>query len=154
MSSDDETFRRLLTELRYLESTAEALQNRINLVRAAIAELTFASATIDGLGSGKKSAPLLVPIGGGSFIKAKVATAETIVVGMGAGVSVEKPRKEAGEIVANRVSELEKSRETLQGQLNQILERMNSSRQQLDEVSLRLASRRQDASVRKTEGGT
>ncbi|UCD95789.1 MAG: prefoldin subunit alpha [Candidatus Bathyarchaeota archaeon] len=154
MSSDDETFRRLLTELRYLESTAEALQNRINLVRAAIAELAFASATIDGLGAEKKSAPLLVPIGGGSFIKAKVATAETIVVGMGAGVSVEKPRKEAAEIVGNRVSELEKSRETLQSQLNQILERMNSSRQQLDEVSLRLASRRQDASVRKTEGGT
>ena len=151
MSSDDETFRKLLSEMRFLEGTAEALQNRINLVRAAITELAFASATIEGLGTEKKRVPLLVPVGGGSFIKAKVATAETIVVGMGAGVSVEKPRGEAAKIVENRASKLEKSRETLQSQLNQVLERMNSGRQQLDEVSLRLAGRRQDASVRKTE---
>ena len=103
------------------------------------------------MGKEKKRVPLLVPVGGGSFIKAKVATAETIVVGMGAGVSVEKPRGEAAKIVENRASKLEKSRETLQNQLNQVLERMNSGRQQLDEVSLRLAGRRQDASVRKTE---
>ena len=152
MSSDDETFKKLLSEMRFLEGTAEALQNRINLVRAAITELAFASATIEGLGKEKKSVPLLVPVGGGSFIKAKVATAETIVVGMGAGVSVEKPRGEAAKIVESRASKLEKSRATLQSQLNQVLERLNSGRQQLDEVSLRLAGRRQGASVRKTAG--
>ncbi|MFQ6068466.1 MAG: prefoldin subunit alpha [Candidatus Bathyarchaeia archaeon] len=153
MSSDEETFRRLLTELRLLEGTADVLQNRINLINAAITELSFASATIEGLAKEKKGTPLLVPIGGGSFIKAETATTETMIVGVGAGVSVEKPRDEAKQIVKKRIAELEKSRNNLQEQLGQVVERMRANRQQLDEVSLRL-SRRRAGDVRKTKSGT
>ena len=154
MPSDEEAFRRLLTELQLLEGTAEALQNRINLVSAASAELAFASATLEGLEKERRGSPLLVPIGGGSFIKAEVATTETMVVGMGAGVSVEKPRSEAKQIVRKRIEELEKSRSTLHQQLSQVLERIQAHRQQLDEISLRLASGRQSRNVRKAEVGT
>jgi prefoldin alpha subunit len=152
MSSDEEDFKRLLTELRLLESTAEALQNRVNLVSAAITELAFASSTIEGLKTERQGALLLVPIGGGSFIKAKVATTKTLVVGVGAGVSVEKPRDEAKKTVEKRLSELENSRNTLQQQLGQVVERMGLNREQLDSISKRLATRRQSGSVRKAEG--
>jgi prefoldin alpha subunit len=151
MSSDEETFRRLLTELRLLEGTAEALQNRISLVNAATTELVFASATIEGLEKEKKGTPLLVPIGGGSFIKAQVATTETMIVGMGAGVSVEKSRDESKQIVEKRITELQKSLNALQQQLNQVQERIRTNREQLDEVSLRLSSKRQTGDVRKAE---
>jgi len=154
MSSDEETFRRLLTELRLLEGTADALQNRVNLVNAAITELSFASTTIEGLEKEKKGVPLLVPIGGGSFIKAEVVTTETMVVGMGAGVSVEKSRNEAKQIVGKRIAELEKSRNGLRQQLGQVIERMRLNRQQLDEVSVRLSGGRQTGNVRKTKSGT
>lgn len=154
MSSDEEAFRRLLTELQMLEGTAEALQNRINLVNAAATELAFASATLEGLEKERKGSPLLVPIGGGSFIKAEVATIETMVVGMGAGVSVEKSRSEAKQIVKKRMGELEKSRSTLHQQLSQVLEGIQAHRQKLDEVSLRLTGRRQAGNVRKAEIGT
>lgn len=154
MASDEETFRRLLTELRLLESTTEALQNRISLVNAATTELAFASATIEGLEKEKKGTPLLVPIGGGSFIKAQVATTETMIVGMGAGVSVEKSRDESKQIVEKRITELQESMNALQQQLNQVQERMRTNREQLDEVSLRLSSKRQTGDVRKTESRT
>ena len=151
MSSDEEIFRRLLTELRLLEGTADALQNRTNLINAAMTELAFASMTIEGLDMEKKGTPLLVPIGGGSFIKAEVATTETMVVGMGAGVSVEKSRDEAKQIVQKRIAELERSKNTLQQQLGQVVEQMHLKRQQLDEVSLKLSSRRRAGDVRKTK---
>jgi prefoldin alpha subunit len=154
MSSDEETFRKLLTELRLLESTTEALQNRINMVNAAMAELSFASATIEGLGQEKTGTPLLVPIGGGSFIKAQATTTDTLVVGMGAGVSVEKPKEEAKQIVDKRIADLGKSMSTLQQQLGQVMERMQINRQQLDEVSLRLSGKRGTGDVRKTQGGS
>lgn len=154
MSSDEETFRKLLTDLRRLEGTAEALQNRINLVNAAVTELSFASRTIEGLEKEKKGSPLLVPIGGGSFVKAEVATTESLVVGMGAGVSVEKQREEAKQIVKRRIEELQTSRNTLQQQLGQVVERMQTYRQQLDEISIRLSGRRQAGGVRETESGT
>lgn len=152
MSSDEESFQKLLIELRLLEGTADALQNRINLVSTAIAEQTYAFATIEGLQGEKKETPLLVPIGGGSFIKAKVATIKKMVVGMGAGVSVEKPRNEAKQIIEKRIAELDKSRSTLQQQLGQVLEGIRLNRQRLDEVSRRLTSRREAEAVRKTEG--
>lgn len=139
MSRNEEALRKLVTELRMLEATVEALHNRINLVNAAIAELSFASATIIGLEKEEKGKPLLVPIGGGSFVKAEVSTTETMVVGMGAGVSVEKPRDEAKEIIEKRISELEKSRSTIEQQLNQVLERMRSNKQQLNDVSVNSA---------------
>lgn len=154
MSSDEETFRRLVTELRLLEGSAEAAQNRINLVNAAITELAFASATIEGLEKEKNGTPLLVPIGGGSFIKAEVATTETLVVGVGAGVSVEKTRSEAKQVVKKRIEELEKSRNALQQQLGQVLERMQLNKQQLDEISTTLSGRRQTGDVRKAESRT
>ena len=139
MPRNEEALRKLVTELRMLEATVEALHNRINLVNAAIAELSFASATIIGLEKEEKGKPLLVPIGGGSFVKAEVSTTETMVVGMGAGVSVEKPRDEAKEIIEKRISELEKSRSTIEQQLNQVLERMRSNKQQLNDVSVNSA---------------
>ena len=82
-----------------------------------------------------KGTPLLVPIGGGSFVKAEIATTETMVVGMGAGVSVEKSREEAKGTIEKRISELEKSRSTLEQQLSQVLERIRSNKQQLNEIS-------------------
>ncbi|MDH5449159.1 MAG: prefoldin subunit alpha [Candidatus Bathyarchaeota archaeon] len=154
MSSDEETFRRLLTELRLLEGTADALQNRVNLVSAATTELAFASATMEGLEKEKKGTPLLVPIGGGSFIKAEVATTETMVVGIGAGVSVETSRDEARQTLEKRMAELETSRNNLQQQLAQVIAKMRTKRQQLDEVSVRLSGRRQADDVRKTKSGT
>ena len=135
MSNNEESLRRVLTELRLLETTAEALQTRINLVNAATAELSFASATIAGLEEEKEGTPLLVPVGGGSFVKAEISTTETMVVGMGAGVSVEKSREEAKEIIEKRISDLEKSRNTLEQQLGQVLERIRSNRQYLNDVS-------------------
>jgi prefoldin alpha subunit len=141
MSNDEETFRRIMAELRILEGTAEALQNRMNLVSAARTELSFASATIEGLEREGKGAPLLVPIGGGSFIKAKVTTIADLVVGMGAGVSAEKPRKEAKKILEKRIGEL------------QVLERINVNKQHLDELSARLSGRQQ-VDVRKAKNRT
>jgi prefoldin alpha subunit len=154
MSSDEEAFQRLLTELRLLEGTADALQNRINLVSAAMTELAFASATIEGLEKEKKGAPLLVPIGGGSFIKAEVATTETMVVGIGAGVSVEMSRDEARQTAEKRIGELEKTRDNLQQQLTQVIAKMRTKRQQIDNISMRLSGGRQAGDVRKTKSGT
>ncbi|MCW4052414.1 MAG: prefoldin subunit alpha [Candidatus Bathyarchaeota archaeon] len=148
MSSEDD-FRRMLTELRLLESTGNALQDRINMMKAAITELAFASSTIEGLEKEKKGTPLLVPIGGGSYIKAEVATTQTMVVGIGAGVSVEKTRSEARQIMEKRSADLEKSRASLEQQLGQVLARMRENRQRLDAISTQLVGSGQPDDVRK-----
>jgi len=128
----EEELRRLSVEMRYLEQTGEALQQRISMVNAAIADLTYAHMTLDGIEKEKENAELLVPIGGNSYVKAKLADSDTVIVGMGAGVSVEKPLVEARVTLKERLDELEKTLNSAQQQFTQVAERLNSSRARLE----------------------
>ena len=146
MSKEEEEFRKIAAELRLLESTAEAVQSRINFVNAALTELNLAKMNLEGLEKEKIETSLLVPIGGGSYIKAKIESTEKIVVGIGAGVAVEKTFKEAKEILSKRIEELEKLYGRLQQQLAQIGQKIQEDRAKLEEIS-RSITRRQQPSV-------
>jgi len=151
VSSEEETFRRLVVELRILEGTAEALQSRANLVNAALTELRVASMTLEGLEKEKEDAPLFVPIGGGSYIKAKLESADKVIVGIGADVAVERTIKEARENLGNRIAELEKTRTTLGQQFAQVVEKIRDGRARLEELTAKLREGERTESVRKTE---
>jgi prefoldin alpha subunit len=154
MSSEEETFRRLVVELRILEGTVETLQSRVNLVNAALAEFRVAKMTIEGLENEKKDAPLVVPIGGGSYIKAKLGSAQKMIVGIGADVAVERGIDEAKENLDNRIADLEKTRTTLGQQLNQVIGRIQDGQAKLEKVTAGLREKERPKSVRKTTKGT
>lgn len=146
-SSGQETFRRLAVELRILEGTAETLQARLNLVNAALTELNIARMTLEGVEKETPDAPLFVPIGGGSFIKAKLESTDKVIVGAGAGVSIERTMTEAKQTVQNRISELEKTRVSLQQQLVQVVDRIQEDRDKLQDLSVRLSKAERRGSV-------
>src|SRR4030065_2045197 len=102
--------------MRFLEQTAETLQQRISMVNAAMTDLAYASLTLEGMEAEKENAELLFPIGGSSYIKVKLACFDKVVVGMGAGVSIEKTLPEAKAIVKERLGELEKTKQLRQHQ--------------------------------------
>ena len=154
MSSEEEVFRRLAVELRMLEGTAEALQSRVNLVNAALNELRVASMTLEGLGKEKKDAQLFVPIGGGSFIKAKLASADKVIVGVGADVAVERTMKEAKENLENRIAELEKTRTSLGQQFTQVIGKIQEDRARLEELTAKLREGERAKGVRKAKKRT
>lgn len=133
-NKSEEELRKLSMELRYLEQTAETVQQRVNMVNTVIADLTYASMTLEGVEKEKEGSELLVPVGGSSYIKAKLAATGKVIVGMGAGVSVEKTLPEAKELVKNRLADLEKSRMTLQQQFTKIADQINHGREQLNSL--------------------
>jgi prefoldin alpha subunit len=142
----------LVLESRYLEETVEEIQSRINMTHAALTELKVSSLTLDGLEKEKKGTELFVPIGGGSYVKAKLETSKTVVVGVGADVAVEKTVKEAKEELETRIAELEKTREGLGQQLNQVFGRMQQNRTMLEEVTEKLRQGEQSG-VRQAKKG-
>lgn len=131
--SEDE-LRRLSMEMRYLEQTAEVLQQRISMVNAAIADLTYANATLDGIEKEKENAEMLVPIGGSSYVKVKLADPDKVIVSMGSGVSVEKNLADAKVTLKERLDELEKTMNSAQQQFSQIADRINSGRGRLESL--------------------
>lgn len=151
VSSDEETLRRLMVELRILEGTAEALQARLNLVNAALTELSFAKMTLEGVEKEKGEAPLFVPIGGGSYVQAKLASSDKIILGIGAGVSVEKTVAEAKETVGSRFADFEKTRATLQQQLVQVVNRIQEGREKFQELTAKMSEAERRADVQETK---
>jgi len=130
----DEELRRLSVEMRYLEQTAEALQQRISMVNAAIADLSYANATLDGIEKEQENVEMLVPIGGSSYVKVKLADPNKIIVGMGSGVSVEKPLADAKATLKERLDELQQTMTSAQQQFSQVAERINSGRGRLESL--------------------
>lgn len=105
---------------------------------AALNEMRISRMTLEGLEKEKKGAPLFVPVGGGSYVKAKLETTDSIVVGIGAEVAVEKSLKDAKVDLEARIAEIESTREALQKQFGQVLERMQNNRTQMEEISAKL----------------
>jgi len=138
-SAEDE-IKRLIVELRVLENTAEYLRARMNLVNAAITELNLASMSLEGIEK-KDSNQIFVPIGGGSYVKARLEDTDKVIYGIGAGIAVEKSIKEAKEGVENRLAELNKAKAALERQLNQVLIRMQEGQNRLRELSAMLEER-------------
>ena len=131
-SKSEEELRRLTVEMRLLEQTAEALQSRANMINAVTTDLSYARMTLEGLEKESEKSELLVPIGGTSYVRARLENPDKIIVGMGAGVSVEKTREEAKEIIKKRLEDLEKTRTSIQQQFTQVAEKINMDREKAD----------------------
>jgi prefoldin alpha subunit len=134
INKEEEELRKLSVEMRFLEQTAENLQQRISMMNAAMTDLTYANMTLEDVEKEKEDAELLVPIGGSSYVKAKLANPDKVVVGMGAGVSVEKTLQEAKAIVKERLDELEKTMVSAQQQFAQVADRLNADRDRLESL--------------------
>jgi len=137
-SSGEEQLRRLLVELQLLQNTAEILQSRLNLLEAAIMELRVAGTTLEELKKEKEGAPLLLPIGAGSFIKANLGNVSTVIVGIGAESSVEMELDKALEDIGAHLSENEKVSLSVQEQLAQILAQIRSHQDNVNRLSAEL----------------
>ena len=132
-SKNEEEIRKISVELRMLEQTAEALQSRLSMLNAVSQDLTYANMTLDSLE--KENSELLVPIGGTSYIRAKLDNPDKIIVGIGAGVSVEKTRQEAKEVIKKRLEDLEKARTSTQQQFAQVAQRINEDRERFEDLA-------------------
>jgi prefoldin alpha subunit len=141
VSNEEEKFRRLSVELRMLEGTVETIQSRMNIVNSALTELSVANMTLEGIEKEKQNSSFLVPVGGGSYIKAKLESADTVIIGIGAGVATERTINEAKENIGKRIADVENTREALQQQLTQVIQRIQEGREELQELTVKLSNR-------------
>lgn len=133
-SKDEEELRRMTVELRFLEQTAEALQSRLNMINAVITDLTYAGMTLTALENEKEGSELLVPMGGNSYVKARLESPDRLIVGIGAGVAVEKTLPESKEVMKKRQEELENTRMSMRQQFVQVVDRTKELREKIESL--------------------
>lgn len=104
------------------------------MLNSAKTDLTYANMTLDGVEKEKENTALLVPIGGSSYVKVKLANPDKVVVGLGSGVSAEKTLPEAKALLKERLGALEKSMQAAQQQFTQVAERIKVDRNRLESL--------------------
>ncbi len=134
VTADDEDFQKSLVQLRVYEGSARALQARLEIVNAALNEFSLASTTLEGVKTQKTDEDALIPVGGGSYVRVKLSDISKIVMGVGAGVAVEKPIEDSVNEIKERIADLDKARTSLQEQLSQALFRIEEGREKLGEL--------------------
>ncbi len=142
MSQDEEALRRLLIELQLLRGTMETLRSRLSLVEGALTELQIANSSLQGLKGKDKGSSLLVPVGGGTHVKARLDDPAKVIVGIGAGVATEKTFDQAQESIGRQMTELQKSRLAMEQQLNQIVAKINDTQDKVQSMSESLEGKR------------
>ena len=145
-AKQEDVVRQLATEIRILEGSANALQSRLDIVRAAISEITLAHNTLEGFKTLQDGEDTLVPIGAGSYVRMKIADSKKLVMGVGAGAAIEKDVGSSVEELKGRLQELDKARNSIQQQLEQTLARYQQDRDALEELLRRQGTAAQAAS--------
>jgi len=132
--NEEEIVRQLATEIRILEGSVTALQSRLDVVNAAVNEVSLAHDTLEGLKNLQAGDETLVPVGASSYVRMTVADSKKLIMGIGASAAMEKDIVNSIEELNNRVSELEKARTAIQQQLDQTVTRYQQDREALEEL--------------------
>lgn len=129
----EEAVNALVLESRVLESTYNELTSRQNLLERALIESKAALDTIKGL-TETTSKEVLTQIGGGAILRSPPPSTDVVMLGVGAGVVIEKRREEAVAMLEERTREYEKTLMSIVGQRNEIAQRLDSDRQALNSI--------------------
>lgn len=141
----EKQLRRLVTEMRMMEGSVDALNQRLQFLTASISELRLAQGSLRDLKDIKSGNPLLVPVGGGVFMDAQLGDISKVVVGIGADVSVEMDYDEAVEEIGERLQEVEQAQGAVQQQLGQILAQLESHQGMAERLSMEIQNAFQGA---------
>ncbi|HIH90953.1 prefoldin subunit alpha [Ignicoccus hospitalis] len=121
----EEKVKLLQDELRSLLAQIEYLRDQIEAVNTVIDDLYASLEVLDYLTKEGKGKVVLVPIGAGNFIKAKIEDTNTVITSVGGRLSLEVPSDEAKKAIESRIAALEQVRLTLLRKLEELNRKVN-----------------------------
>ncbi len=99
---------------------------QLKFIGAAKAEAHASIETLKSMQAAKKTTTVLLPLGGGVAARAAVADTKTMLVSIGAGVTVEKSAEESISYLEDRITEMEASEKYLTESISKLQEQMRA----------------------------
>lgn len=120
----EEEIRRLVSAYQQYQSQADAIMRQISLTQVTSEGLDRALGAVEAMEKAEEGQEMLVPIGSGSFVHAKLASREKVVLNIGAGVSIEKTVADAREALKARKADVAEASKKLSDVLSKIDQEM------------------------------
>jgi prefoldin alpha subunit len=134
LSETENKYSKLLSEERLLEEQLSDFQSRIEIISAQIQDHINASVTMNNL-KNEQGHEALIPIGAQIYIRGTINDTSKVLIGLGAGISVEKTVEQASADLEARVSNMQKLLAGLRDEYAKNTEKVNSLRSQLGETA-------------------
>jgi prefoldin alpha subunit len=136
----EEEFRRTYLESKAIEEYIEALRSRYQLVDASEITLNNAKDALRSISESGQGQSLMVDVGGAVYVRAALADATRVLVGIGEGVYLEKSREDAEKILDQKLESLAKAKETLVQEMNRAQVQYTDKQSRLSSLSQRMSS--------------
>jgi len=102
----EEEIGQLLQAQQQYQAEADAIVHQLGLIQRSTEGCDKALSTIKAMGSAEEGQKMLVSIGEGSFIHARIESKDKVILGVGAGVCIEKTTSEAEDDLTARKAQL------------------------------------------------
>ena len=110
------------------------LSEQLKFIGAAMSEARSSIETLNALQGAVAGTTVLLPLGGGVSVRAAVPDTQTMLVTIGAGITVEKQADEAVSYLNDRITEMEASQKRLTESISKLQEQMQAVDARMQEI--------------------
>jgi prefoldin alpha subunit len=111
----EEEITRNLTLIEYYKQQLESIDMQLQYMQTTLADYQRAKITIEQLHDATENSDLLIPVGGGTFVNASLKNTSNVLIGVGAGIVVEKTIDEAVIKLDERIIRIQENLEKMLG---------------------------------------
>lgn len=138
----DEQAQQLMYQMQALENYFVELNRKeeslINIIREAASAIQSIKALKE-----QPESSTLVPMGMGSFVKAKISSNEKLILNLGAGVAIEKDKDDAINFLESRIKEMEVALKDTAAQKQQVTQNLEMGKQEVNRLMQQSQSNKQ-----------
>ena len=138
----EEKAQQLLYQMQTLENYLNDLTYKENSLAGIIREAASAIESIKSINE-KSESESLVPMGMGSFVKAKISSNEKLILNLGAGVAIEKDKDSAINFLEARIKEMEVALQNTTAQKQQVMATLEQGKQEMNQLMQAAKSKQQ-----------
>jgi prefoldin alpha subunit len=129
----EEQAQQLMYQMQTLENYFTELSRKEESLYGMIREASSAVESIKSLGE-KQETTALVPIGMGSFVKAKISSDEKFILNLGAGTAIQKDKNSAINFLESRIKEIEVAIKDTSAQKQQVMANLEQGKKQFNQM--------------------
>jgi len=130
---DEQKLQQDYAMLENAKAQLEGLLRQQQLIQLAVDEHVRARETLKELAKGTPGDEVLMPLGANSYVPARISENGSVIMGIGAGVSIQKTKEEAEAFLDTKIDELSRAFKTvteraqqMESAIQELTERMQS----------------------------
>jgi len=116
----DKEMQRKMMELEAFKAQLQQYQQQKSQIMMTVQEMMSAKATIDGIMDTKDGEEMIIPIGGGTFIRGTISDPKNVISSVGADIAVTKDVASAKKRIEEQIKSAEESVAKLDSEMQKI----------------------------------